>query len=206
MGLSSAIRHKIKHLRFWERARVLLMSWRNDSAALLEQHRRPIAQDKVQSEDMITDAEDGGPRVCGTRRELCHPDWCHTSTMTVTILTLYSGSELVSQSTTRTEFYYVIKGEGLYVKGDAAANPSELSLTLSPGDCFVVDPFCTRGFKATGRGISYCCAPPTESMQPTNRILYESFRIQSLRHRTCSLLDCRKSRRWSHPTTILQNR
>jgi mannose-6-phosphate isomerase-like protein (cupin superfamily) len=128
------------------------MSWRNDSAALLEQHRRPIAQDKVQSEDMITDAEDGGPRVCGTRRELCHPDWCYTSTMTVTILTLYSGSELVSQSTTRTEFYYVIKGEGLYVKGDAAANPSELSLTLSPGDCFVVDPFCTRGFKATGRG------------------------------------------------------
>lgn len=84
---------------------------------------------------------------CGIRREVVSPDWCFTSTMTVTILTLYAGSELVPQSSVGVEFYYVVKGEGVYIRGDGDV---EEAMKLTTDTCLVVDPFCVRGFKATG--------------------------------------------------------
>lgn len=75
---------------------------------------------------------------CGIRREVVSPDWCFTSTMTVTILTLYAGSELVPQSSVGVEFYYVVKGEGVYIRGDGDV---EEAMKLTTDTCLVVDPF-----------------------------------------------------------------
>ena len=58
--------------------------------------------------------------------------------MTVTILTLYAGSELVSQPSVGVEFYYVLKGEGICTKG-LGENLETMKLTTD--NCMVVDPF-----------------------------------------------------------------
>lgn len=81
--------------------------------------------------------------TCGIRREVVSPEWCFTSTMSVSILTLYAGSQMVPHPSPGVEFYYVIEGEGFYATGE-----KEEAMKLSIGSCVVVDPSCFRGFRA----------------------------------------------------------
>lgn len=137
MGLSSVLSYEIRRRRLWERVRMTIFAWLQESSVLLlAKYRKPTSSDNVEGTFMISPEEGSSP--CGIRREVVSPEWCYTSTMNVTILTLYSGSELLAQASPGVEFYYVMRGEGVYQKRQ---RDEEEILRLSAGTCFVVDPF-----------------------------------------------------------------
>jgi mannose-6-phosphate isomerase-like protein (cupin superfamily) len=143
MGLSSALSYEARRRRIWERVRVTLFSWLQESSALvLGKYRKPTPSDSVEGTP-ITDGPSGGEHdgtsaPCGIRREVVSPDWCFTSTMSVTILTLHAGSELVPQKSVGVEFYFILKGEGLYIRGEG---DDVDTVKLTTDNCLVVDPF-----------------------------------------------------------------
>ncbi len=130
----------------WERVRVKLFSFVQESSALvLGKYRKPTSIQGIEGTEIISPSSESS-FPCGIRQEVVSPEWCFTSTMSVTIVTLYSGSQMVPQLSPAVEFYYVIQGEGIYVRGE-----EDEVMKLSTGLCFVVDPFCLRGFTAHGR-------------------------------------------------------
>jgi mannose-6-phosphate isomerase-like protein (cupin superfamily) len=142
MGLSSMANYEMRRRRLWERLRVAFFSWLYDSEdddeqeKLAEKFRKPVDIEDIEgtpmkSSTISTDNETD--EACGIRRELVSPDWAHTSKLGVTVLTLFSGAELVAKKAEGVEFYYVIQGGGLYFKGEDA-------IKITSGTCFVVDP------------------------------------------------------------------
>jgi mannose-6-phosphate isomerase-like protein (cupin superfamily) len=141
MGLSSALSYEARRRRIWERVHVVVFSWLQQSSALvLGKYRKPTPSDIVEGTPMTdpSDENDSKSAPCGVRREVVSPDWCFTSTMSVTILTLHAGSELVPQTSVGVEFYYVLKGEGVYIRGEGS---DKEVMKLTPDSCLVVDPF-----------------------------------------------------------------
>ena len=146
MCVSSALSYEARRRRLWERAHLTLLSWvQESSTTIFGKYRQPTSIDAIQGDEM-TGTSSISSTTCGIRKEIVSPEWCFTSTMNVTILTLYSGSELIPQPSPGVEFYYVIKGDGIYLDGK-----SEKPIILGPGLCFVVDPSSVRGFQVTGR-------------------------------------------------------
>ena len=146
MCLSSALSYEARRRRLWERVRLTLFSWVQESSTLVfGKYRQPTSIDAIQGDEM-TGTSSISSTTCGIRKEIVSPEWCLTSTMNVTILALYSGSELIPQPSPGVEFYYVIKGDGVYLNGE-----TEETMVLGPGVCFVVDPGSVRGFQVSGR-------------------------------------------------------
>lgn len=167
MGLSSALSYEMRRRRLWERVRVTMFAWMKESSSLVfGKYRKPTPSVDIEGTPMISPSEDSSSKddPSGVRQEIVSPEWCFTSTMTVTLLTLFAGSEILPQETSGVEFYYVVKGEGIHVDGEG--NEEELEL----GSCLVVDPLSVRGFKATGRtDLVLLRATDTQDGQDTAR-------------------------------------
>ena len=135
MGLSWMITSEMRKRRINERIKLVLFAWLRYSEEateneLVKRLRQPTKVLNVEGKPLGKDPEDG---TDGIRRELLSPTTAITANLTVTVLTIPPGRELVSQKADGVEFYYVIEGNGIYTLGDSKAD-------FGAGDGFVVDP------------------------------------------------------------------
>jgi mannose-6-phosphate isomerase-like protein (cupin superfamily) len=150
ISLSWLTSYEIKRRRLWQRVRLKFLSWLYDSdfimiggekrggkPPLLQKFRKPcqISQlngtrslRKSESEDNNSDG------VHGTHLELVSPDWALSSHLYCDVVTLPPGTELVSKNAEGVEFYYVMKGDGIYVDQNGEKHE------ISAEDGFIVDP------------------------------------------------------------------
>ncbi len=131
----------------WQHIRLKVLSWLYDGGGsntkggvengedppqrLDEKFRTPVRISDLQGNPIPMLDADG--EFCGTHVELLSPDWALSANLHVDVVTLPSSAELVPSKTEGVEFYYVLKGDGSYVRnGDVHR--------ISAGMGFIVDP------------------------------------------------------------------
>jgi mannose-6-phosphate isomerase-like protein (cupin superfamily) len=131
MGLSSALNYEVRRRRLVERVRLGFFSWLydNEEETLASKFRKPVNVMDLEG-TLLSGTENSN----GVRTELLTPDWALTSNLNVTVLTLPSGTELMAKKARGLEFYYVIKGEGVYSLSEKE------TITMTSGTAFIVDP------------------------------------------------------------------
>lgn len=150
MCLTSAVSYEARKRRLWERLRLSFLSFWSESMdkgmKRLDKYRKPTLMDTIDKTAVSgtmpksnskpqqqTEMEALPPSAI--RQEAVSPNWCATSGMRVTIITLFPGSEIVPQPSLGVEFYYVVKGKGEYLKEGIDA-----AFSMAAGSCLVVDP------------------------------------------------------------------
>ena len=153
ISLSWLASYELRRRRLWQRVRLTFLSWLYDSdfimiggekrggtPPLLQKFRTPcqISQldgTKILRKSELNDHNDSSDdEIHGTHLELVSPDWALSSNLYCDVVTLPPGTELVSKNAEGVEFYYVMKGDGIYV--DQHGEKHE----ISADDGFIVDP------------------------------------------------------------------
>ena len=156
MSFSWLASYEIKRRRLWQHARLKFLSWlydcsssssSNDTTSIGgEQTRRVPLTQKFRKPCRISELdgtliprkshsdEDDKDDVCGTHIELLSPDWAMSSNLYCDVVTLPPGTELVPKKAEGVEFYYVIKGDGIYIDRNGE------TYQISAGFGFIVDP------------------------------------------------------------------
>ena len=156
MSFSWLASYEIKRRRLWQHARLQFLSWlydcsssssiSNDTTSIGgEQTRRVPLTQKFRKPCRISEldgtsiprkshSDDDDNDVCGTHLELVSPDWALSSNLYCDVVTLPPGTELVPKKAEGVEFYYVMKGDGIYVDRNGE------TYQISAGFGFIVDP------------------------------------------------------------------
>jgi len=159
VSLSWWTSYEFKRRRLWQRARLKLLSWLYSSSSidsvddkkeitpLLQKFRKPCRLTDIPGAPIPrrTETDKTSDGIHGSYLELVSPDWAMSSNLYCEILTLPPGTELVSKEAEGVEFYYVLKGEGMYV--DKNGENHQISADYG----FMVDPECNRGFLVEGK-------------------------------------------------------
>ena len=140
--------YEIKRRRLWQRARLKFLSLLCDIESILigsEQKEKTKNLNKFRKPCRILHLE-GTPiprksksdnncdNIRGSHLELVSPDWVPSSNFYCDIVKLPPETELVPNDAEGVEFYYVLKGEGIYV--DRIGEKHQISAE----DGFIVDP------------------------------------------------------------------
>ncbi len=148
VSLSWLTSYEFKRRRLWQRARLQLLAWLYSSSTidsvndkkeitpLLQKFRKPYRLTDIPGTPIPrrTESEKSSDDIHGSYLELVSPDWAMSSNLYCEILTLPPGTELVSKEAEGVEFYYVVKGEGVYV--DKNGESHQISVDYG----FMVDP------------------------------------------------------------------
>jgi mannose-6-phosphate isomerase-like protein (cupin superfamily) len=163
MSISWLVSYEIKRRRLWDHARLKFLSWLDifiysdyynttngdevqvpQRIPLIEKYRKPVFISELKGtpiprsrsysdygdDDNHVDNDDD---VCGAILQLVSPDWALSSNLYCDILTIPPKTELIPKKTDGVEFYYVVKGEGIY-------NRNGEKYQISTGFGFIVDP------------------------------------------------------------------
>lgn len=151
LGISWSLSYEFRRRRLWQQVRLNVLSWLYDRTGsvsgvggeddgtedppaprrLVEKFRTPVNVSDLGGNPIPR--SDADNEFCGTHLELLSPDWALSSDLYVDVVTLPTSAELVASRTDGVEFYYVMKGEGCYVRNGVAHN-------ISAGMAFIVDP------------------------------------------------------------------
>lgn len=149
LGISWSLSYEFRRRRLWQQVRLNVLSWLYDRTGsvggggeddgaedppprrLVEKFRTPVNVSDLGGNPIPR--SDADNEFCGTHMELLSPDWALSSDLHVDVVTLPTSAELVASRTDGVEFYYVMKGEGCYVRNGVAHN-------ISAGMAFIVDP------------------------------------------------------------------
>ena len=140
---------------------------------LVDKFRKPIMLEtitgtRIPGPDDDADGHMSGGGGCGSHVDLVSTDWTLTYGMSVDLLTIAPGSEIVPNQSKGVEFYYVVKGDGdLVVLRDSDSSSNSKNNTINNSDNnnrkkkkesirqgmgFIVDPDTIRGFQARAEG------------------------------------------------------
>lgn len=149
VGISWSLSYEFRRRRLWQHLRLKVLSWLYDSSGsttsngseesnddepprrLVDKFRTPVRiSDLVGNPIPRMDADN---EFCGTHLELLSPDWALSPNLHVDVVTLPTSAELVPNKTHGVEFYYVLKGDGSYIRNGEVHR-------ISVGMGFIVDP------------------------------------------------------------------
>jgi len=158
VSLSWLTSYEVKRRRLWQRVRLKLLSWlhrsnvdrdsdKGEITPLLHKYRKPFRLTELSGTPIPrkTESDKSSDGMHGSHLEVVSPDWAMSSNLYCDVLTLPPGTELVSRDAEGVEFYYVVKGDGIYVD----RNGEEHQISAEYG--FIVDPECNRGFLVGGK-------------------------------------------------------
>ena len=147
VSLSWLTSYEVKRRRLWQRVRLKLLSWlhrsnvdrdsdKGEITQLLQKFRKPCRLTELPGTPIPrkTESDKSSDGMHGSHLEVVSPDWAMSSNLYCDVLTLPPGTELVSRDAEGVEFYYVVKGDGIYVDG----NGEEHQISTEYG--FIVDP------------------------------------------------------------------
>jgi mannose-6-phosphate isomerase-like protein (cupin superfamily) len=112
---------------------------RGGTPPLLQKFRTPCQISQLDGTKILRKSESNDhndssdDEIHGTHLELVSPDWALSSNLYCDVVTLPPGTELVSKNAEGVEFYYVMKGDGIYV--DQHGEKHE----ITADDGFIVD-------------------------------------------------------------------
>ena len=141
VGVSWSLAYEFQRRRLWQRVRLKFLSWLYDSNGggndveaplrLVEKFRIPVNISDLEGNPIPR--SDADNEFCGTHLELLSPDWALSSNLYVDVVTLPTSAELIANTSDGVEFYYVLKGDGSYLRNGEV-------LRISAGMGFIVDP------------------------------------------------------------------
>jgi mannose-6-phosphate isomerase-like protein (cupin superfamily) len=122
-----------------------------EDTRLVDKYRRPTKLDAITGIPLNVDggvpSSSSSSSHCGSHVDLVSPDWTLTNGMSVDLLTIAAGSEIVPNKSKGVEFYYVVRGDGDLIRD----HNQTVRIMLGMG--FIVDPDSVRGFKARGNKL-----------------------------------------------------
>jgi len=145
ISLSLLASYETKRRRLWQRVRLKFFSWLHDTGVtriggqrggtpLLQKYRKPHSILQLDGTPIPRKSETENDDINGTHLELVSPEWVPSSNLYCDVVTVPKGTELLSRKSEGVEFYYVIKGDGMYV--DQHGEQHQISAECG----FIVDP------------------------------------------------------------------
>jgi mannose-6-phosphate isomerase-like protein (cupin superfamily) len=114
----------------------MIVGQQKGGTPLLQKFRTPCRLSEIDGTQIPrkSDSDNDGDEIHGKHLELVSPDWAMSSNLYCDVVTLPPGTELVPKNAEGVEFYYVVRGQGIYV--DQKGEKHEISADYG----FIVDP------------------------------------------------------------------